>query len=236
MAERCLRTQLISLMLAPDLSSAAVIARFSASVTPAAGAASKAEPPPEISASTRSCVQALHLGQNAQGRRFAGRIRHRVRRLDNLDAFARHAVAVARDDQTIERPGPMLLDRPRHCRRGLAGTDHDQPPAVVRRQIGGTHKAGSAAAIAASNRRRRMSRGVISAASRAQAGLGRRQRLVFAADPAVVAQPVEQLEQEGIIDFAGARLMPAGVVGDLDMADPRSWLPASAPDRRMICA
>ncbi len=31
-----------------------MIARFSASVTPTAGAASKAEPPPEISASTRS--------------------------------------------------------------------------------------------------------------------------------------------------------------------------------------
>ncbi len=135
-ADRCLRTQLISPMLAPERSSAAVSARFSASVMPAAGAASRAEPPPEISASTRSCCgQPRNFAQNARRRRLARRIRHRVRRLDDLDALARHAVAVAGDDQAVERPRPMILDRPRHRRRGLAGADHDQPPAIVRRQM-----------------------------------------------------------------------------------------------------
>ena len=30
----------------------------------------------------------------------------------------------------------MLLDRPRHGRRGFAGADDDQPPAIVRRHMG----------------------------------------------------------------------------------------------------
>ncbi|MPN27848.1 hypothetical protein SDC9_175282 [bioreactor metagenome] len=53
-AERCLRTQLISPIAAPERNKASVSARFCASVIPGAGAASSAEPPPEISASTRS--------------------------------------------------------------------------------------------------------------------------------------------------------------------------------------
>ncbi len=68
-------------------------------------------------------------------RRFTRRIRHRVRRLDDLDAFARHAMAVARNNQPVERPRPVILDRPRHGRRGLAGADDDQPAAVIRRQM-----------------------------------------------------------------------------------------------------
>jgi hypothetical protein len=111
----------------------------------------------------------------------------------------------------------MLLDRPRHRRRGLAGADDDQPPAIIRRQVRRHAGAGSAAAMAASNRRRRMS--AHSRGHPAEAGFGRRQRLVFAADPAVVTQLVEQPEQERIVDFAGARFVAAGVVGNLDVAD-----------------
>ena len=53
-ADRCLRTQLISLMFAPLLSSALFKARLSYSVIPDAGNESKAEPPPDIRQSARS--------------------------------------------------------------------------------------------------------------------------------------------------------------------------------------
>ena len=53
-AERCLRTQFISVMFAPDFSSARFTACLSSSVRPSAGAASRAEPPPEMRQRTRS--------------------------------------------------------------------------------------------------------------------------------------------------------------------------------------
>ena len=53
-AERCLRTQFISSIEAPERSSARLTACLSASVSPSAGSDSSDEPPPEISASTRS--------------------------------------------------------------------------------------------------------------------------------------------------------------------------------------
>ena len=46
-AERCLRTALISLIVAPERSSARVTACLSASVMPGAGSESRAEPPPD---------------------------------------------------------------------------------------------------------------------------------------------------------------------------------------------
>ena len=47
------------------------------------------------------------------------------------------------------------------------------------------------------------------------------QRPIFAADPALVAEPIDQRQQERVVDFARARLMPARIVGDLDMGDLR---------------
>src|SRR4051812_46009586 len=44
---------------------------------------------------------------------------------------------------------------------------------------------------------------------------------VFATDPAVVAECVEMLEQEAVIDLARARLVAAGIIGQLHMADQR---------------
>src|SRR6478609_1704318 len=44
-------------------------------------------------------------------------------------------------------------------------------------------------------------------------------RLVFAADPAAIANGVEMAKQKGIVDFPGARLVAAGIVGELHMAD-----------------
>ncbi len=53
-AERCFRTQLISWIVAPLLSSARVVACLSARATPGAGSTSSAEAPPDIRHSTRS--------------------------------------------------------------------------------------------------------------------------------------------------------------------------------------
>ena len=44
-------------------------------------------------------------------------------------------------------------------------------------------------------------------------------RLVLAADEAVVAEPVELRQDEAVVDLAGARLVAARVVGDLDVGD-----------------
>ncbi len=51
-------------------------------------------------------------------------------------------------------------------------------------------------------------------------GLG----FVFAADVAGVADAVEMLEQEGVVDLASARLVTPGVVGQLDVGDARQVL------------
>ena len=48
-----------------------------------------------------------------------------MRGLDDLDALARHAVAVAGDDEPGERAAPVLLERPRHRGRSLARADND---------------------------------------------------------------------------------------------------------------
>src|SRR5258707_1241729 len=46
-------------------------------------------------------------------------------------------------------------------------------------------------------------------------------RISFASDPALVAELVEQVVEEGIIDLADIRLVAAGIAGDLDVADAR---------------
>src|SRR5438445_7843578 len=49
----------------------------------------------------------------------------------------------------------------------------------------------------------------------------RRPRLVLASDPAAISDRVEMAEQEGIVDLAGAGLVAARIVGELDMGDAR---------------
>ena len=53
----------------------------------------------------------------------------------------------------------------------------------------------------------------------AETGLGIGLRPVFASHPAVIAKCVNVPEYPVIVDFTGAGLVTAGVVGDLDMAD-----------------
>src|SRR5690606_13948586 len=47
-----------------------------------------------------------------------------------------------------------------------------------------------------------------------------RQRLVFTADPTGIATPLEFLENEPVVDFASARLIASGIIGNLHMRDP----------------
>jgi hypothetical protein len=54
MRDRCLRTQFISTMLAPEFSRSRLMRCLSSSVRPSAGSVSRAEPPPEMRHSTRS--------------------------------------------------------------------------------------------------------------------------------------------------------------------------------------
>ena len=49
-------------------------------------------------------------------------------------------------------------------------------------------------------------------------------RIVFAADEAVIAKPVQLLEQERIVQFLAVGLVARRDAGDLDMADDRHHL------------
>ena len=110
---------------------------------PSAGSASSAEPPPEIRQSTRSSGPAARaIASIRAAARMPGGVGHRMRRLDDLDALAGHAVAVAGDDEALERPVPGLLHRPRHRRRGLAGPEDDGAPLRRRRQVAGDDRRG----------------------------------------------------------------------------------------------
>ena len=159
-AERCLRTQFISPISAPLFKSARLIVRLSSSVRPGAGAASSADPPPEIRQSTRSsAVETPHALENAQRRRLARRIGHGMRGLDNLDMFGRRAMAVARDDEPFERPGPRRLDRGGHGCRRLARADDDGAAFRGRGKNCAIRLAGEAASIAACKRLVKKARG-----------------------------------------------------------------------------
>ena len=66
MRERCLRTVLISPMVAPERNSVRVTVCLSANDTPSAGAIQLAEAPPDISTSTRSSAPALSASASAR--------------------------------------------------------------------------------------------------------------------------------------------------------------------------
>ena len=95
-------------------------------------------------------AEALHQGQHARGGFAAGGVGHRVGSLDDLDALAGHGVAVTGDDQARQLTRPVLLQRPGHGRRGLAGPDHQGAALGRRRQeagdavlrLGGIHRRG----------------------------------------------------------------------------------------------
>src|SRR6266702_8799928 len=55
--------------------------------------------------------------------------------------------------------------------------------------------------------------------------------LVLAADPSPITEPVDELEQERVIDLSGARLVPSWIVGHLEMGDARQVGPDGARQR-----
>src|SRR5437879_5984556 len=59
---------------------------------------------------------------------------------------------------------------------------------------------------------------------------GRRPRFILASDPAAIANRIEMPEQEGKVDLAGAGFIAAGIVGELDMGDPRQMLLQASRD------
>ena len=98
--ERCLRTQFISPIGAPDRSSAALTACLSASVSPGAGKLRSAEPPPGDEREHEVVrAEALDHAEDAPGRRLAAGVGDRMGRLDDLNLLARDGVAVTRDDE-----------------------------------------------------------------------------------------------------------------------------------------
>ncbi len=110
MRERCLRTVLISPMVAPERSSARVTACLSANETPAAGAIQLAEAPPDISTSTRSfALGAIGELERAVGRFQAGGIGNRMAGFDHGHDPQRPAVAVARHRDPAQAFGDQAL-------------------------------------------------------------------------------------------------------------------------------
>ena len=77
-------------------------------------------------------AQALHQLLDAAGSVDAGRVGHGVRGLDDLDAPAGHAIAVAGNYQAGQLAEPVILHRLGHRRRRLAGANHDH--AATRRR------------------------------------------------------------------------------------------------------
>ena len=51
-----------------------------------------------------------------------------------------------------------------------------------------------------------------------QTGLGAGQRLVLTANPTLIADAVQVIEQKAVVDFAGARFVATRVIGQLDRA------------------
>ncbi len=128
MAERCLRTQLMSSMGAPDASNRRLVCCRSARVRPRAGRVRRAEPPPlrEDEHQVLPGKTADRLEDAFRGLR-TGRIRKRVAGLDHLDAAAGKSVAIAGHHQTGEGTLPVLLHRSGHGGGSLARSDHHGP-------------------------------------------------------------------------------------------------------------
>ncbi len=160
-AERCLRTVLISPIVAPERSKARVTCLLVRERQAGRGEGQQRR------AAARNEADKLVIGpeaareiEDALRGALAGSVGHRVARLDDLDPLAGHGMAVAGDDEPAQFARPRRLERARHRRRGLAGAD-DHRAARNRRSgsAAATARRGSEAASAASNSARRNSRG-----------------------------------------------------------------------------
>src|SRR5690606_19884388 len=122
---------------------------------------------------------------------------------------------------------PPLLQGPA-SRAGLCRSAGRRERGVSNRDVARRHLTVPFAAAAAPTgsrkpRRFMQERTAPSAGERrdpAQAFAGAGCGLVFAADPAVVAELVDEAEQPGVVDLARPRLVAARGVGDLRVGDP----------------
>ncbi len=76
-------------------------------------------------------------GQKRPGRRHAGRVGHGMRGLEDAEMPAGRGIAVARDDDALDRVAPEFLEGRGHLRRTLARADHHRAPLGTRGQRGG---------------------------------------------------------------------------------------------------
>lgn len=126
MAEKPRRSIFIAAMGAPEASSARFKAISSSSVKPGGGAGSRADPPPQMSATTRSSAVRPWVSAPLR-RRQTGGVRHRMGCFEHLDPLAGGAVTVTRHDGAGERAGPESFQREGQLRGPLARADHDCP-------------------------------------------------------------------------------------------------------------
>ena len=127
MREMCLRTALISWMVAPQASSSRVVACFSSSVMPSAGRGSRAEAPPEIEAEHEvvACRRAAAICGDAAAAGHAALVGDGMAALVELDAAQLGEVAVLDVDQAGgDAAAEDALGGLRHGGSGLAGADH----------------------------------------------------------------------------------------------------------------
>ena len=135
MAERCLRTQFISVIVAPDLSSARLTCCLSAKVRPGAAQCQQCRGAARDQAEHEIIGrEPAHRRQDARRRRRTRRVGHGMGGLDDLDMPGGDAMAVARDDEPGERSLPMGLDGARHGGGSLAGAHHHGAALGRRRQ------------------------------------------------------------------------------------------------------
>ena len=137
-AERCFLTRRSSgRCRRPRRGAPCSTACLSSSESPSAGSARSAEPPPEIRQSTRSSGPAPRA--SSRMRRAASRPAASGTGCEASTISIRVAgcgVAVAGDDQALERSRPVVLDRLRHRGAGLAGAQHDRAALGRRREVG----------------------------------------------------------------------------------------------------
>ena len=156
MRDRCLRTQFISLMRAPERRSCLVSVCLASKLTPATGADQRGG-----AARHQRENEVVRAGRGGKLERALGAfdavgVRDRVSRLDDLDRVRRQPVSVAcrdepRDQVLLTVPDVVALGRARHRGGGLAGADDDDTsPSGTGGRCGGTQVSGCAVATAAS--------------------------------------------------------------------------------------
>ena len=168
MAERCLRTQFISVIVAPDLSSARLTCCLSAKRQAGGGECQQCRGAARYQAEHEIIGrEPAHRREDPRRRRRTRRVGHGMGGLDDLDMPGSDAMAVAGDDQA-RRAAPS---NGASTARAMAAAALPAPTTTVRPlgaagRNGGTQRAGSQAASAASNMRRSKARGAVSELNR----------------------------------------------------------------------